>query len=258
MWNYIYPNELYHHGIKGQKWGVRRFQNADGSLTKLGQQRYYSDNERKDIASKARKKVSVMSGLDRDSRYSYVVKGVDEFREAGQFLKEQKGVVKKNFNAYHESVQKDLTSLISDKKFIDECKEEMKKSLNGNYDEHDIELAAFYAIDARKYKYESPETKKAFEKFDNSAIDYRDNVTSITEDIVGKYGDNTVASYRNKYGKQKVSYRDVTHNTLRDLGDGIVVDWLQANPELAYYNDTGLSPALRKLVTAIRDDYKNN
>lgn len=25
-----------HHGIKGQKWGVRRFQNADGSLTKAG------------------------------------------------------------------------------------------------------------------------------------------------------------------------------------------------------------------------------
>lgn len=24
MWNYIYHNELYHHGIKGQKWGVRR------------------------------------------------------------------------------------------------------------------------------------------------------------------------------------------------------------------------------------------
>lgn len=28
-----------HHGIKGQKWGVRRFQNKDGSLTKLGQSR---------------------------------------------------------------------------------------------------------------------------------------------------------------------------------------------------------------------------
>ena len=26
-------NEIYHHGIKGQKWGVRRYQFADGSLT---------------------------------------------------------------------------------------------------------------------------------------------------------------------------------------------------------------------------------
>lgn len=34
--------ELYHHGILGQKWGVRRFQNEDGSLTDAGKRRYNS------------------------------------------------------------------------------------------------------------------------------------------------------------------------------------------------------------------------
>lgn len=33
-------DELSHHGIKGQKWGVRRFQNKDGSLTPAGKRRY--------------------------------------------------------------------------------------------------------------------------------------------------------------------------------------------------------------------------
>lgn len=32
--------EIYHFGIKGQKWGVRRFQNADGTLTRAGKKRY--------------------------------------------------------------------------------------------------------------------------------------------------------------------------------------------------------------------------
>ena len=33
-------DELYHHGIKGQKWGVRNYQNPDGSLTPEGRLRY--------------------------------------------------------------------------------------------------------------------------------------------------------------------------------------------------------------------------
>lgn len=37
-------DELYHWGIKGQKWGVRRFENADGTLTPEGRERYGSGN----------------------------------------------------------------------------------------------------------------------------------------------------------------------------------------------------------------------
>lgn len=35
--------ELYHHGVKGMKWGVRRYQNKDGSLTNAGKKRYDRD-----------------------------------------------------------------------------------------------------------------------------------------------------------------------------------------------------------------------
>ena len=43
-------NELYHHGIKGQKWGIRRFQNEDGSLTAEGKRRYSISDDDEDLA----------------------------------------------------------------------------------------------------------------------------------------------------------------------------------------------------------------
>ena len=34
------PDELYHHGVKGMKWGVRRYVNSDGSLTSESRDHY--------------------------------------------------------------------------------------------------------------------------------------------------------------------------------------------------------------------------
>lgn len=58
--------ELFHHGIKGQKWGVRRFQNENGTLTEEGKKRYsdMSDEEKDEFVSKLKKENERNKAID--------------------------------------------------------------------------------------------------------------------------------------------------------------------------------------------------
>lgn len=61
-----YPTYLVHHGIKDQKWGIRRFQNEDGSLTPEGRERYLKGQAKADYETK-KYKANLKSKAQRDS-----------------------------------------------------------------------------------------------------------------------------------------------------------------------------------------------
>lgn len=117
-----YRFELYHHGIKGQKWGVRRYQNADGSLTTAGERRYAIDQQKSRMkdARKASKEASkqyiksVKSGFGiKNIQNSEKYKPAAE-KAALKYIDERakyKGIKSKNseraeFNSYRKAMQK--------------------------------------------------------------------------------------------------------------------------------------------------------
>lgn len=113
MWEYIEPitpDELYHHGVLGQKWGIRRFQYKDGTLTPAGRKRYLklageTDRNLTDVEKKQYLDYSIMTVLkNRRVNYEDNVSAIEFRKETAVLAKKKtsnpqtKFINKKNVN----------------------------------------------------------------------------------------------------------------------------------------------------------------
>lgn len=97
MQDHIY---LAHHGIKGMKWGVRRYQNPDGTLTEAGKKRQYKQDMRqiKREHKQARKSGQIKDVTNRQKVLSKVMTeatSTDEYKTFDTYGKNLQAITKK-------------------------------------------------------------------------------------------------------------------------------------------------------------------
>ena len=130
-------NHLAHYGISGQKWGIRRFQNEDGSLTEAGKDRYYVDKnykqeysldseESRKIIDKHMKEKGIGKDLSPELKDSYFDMCIDWYQHDKK--------VQKYLDEVGKELTKDLNARYDRKKNPVEYEEAVIRYTKANYD----------------------------------------------------------------------------------------------------------------------------
>lgn len=69
MWTYNDSYELTHYGILGMKWGVRRYQNKDGTLTSAGKKKYKANDSDSTVTKSVKKDLAELTGEEFKRKY---------------------------------------------------------------------------------------------------------------------------------------------------------------------------------------------
>ena len=109
---------LCHHGIKGMKWGIRRFQNPDGTLTEAGKKRYYQTGKYPwsgfQLSDKKVKKGKEKRFVNKDGTLTDLAKA--ETRDMKGFSDEDKRLYLVDRDAFYNKMERDTdTRGIKDK-----------------------------------------------------------------------------------------------------------------------------------------------
>lgn len=105
-------NYIKHHGVKGQKWGVRRYQNKDGTLTPAGKQKYGS-KDNFEVQYPAQQKAAIV-GVKK------AVDGAKELNRAGrEVLNERAKKQQKKADKAMEEAVRERARKLSDQELRD-------------------------------------------------------------------------------------------------------------------------------------------
>lgn len=211
-----YSDELYHHGILGQKWGIRRFRNKDGSLTNAGKKRYNSTPHRSFASvlfTKESKKTDEAS-----ENYKKLEKEVKELHSKMDLskIREADG----NFNKLGDELASDYKNYYKSLKGNKEFKDNVYRDLSENIG--DIDDPDFFDWDLEDSitnvtrKMEPKGLKNKVSEFYKNGDAYFDECKKATAEIASKYKNVPVKSPFQMINGFSVTPKDIANKIFMD------------------------------------------
>lgn len=202
---------LVHYGIKGQKWGIRKYQNPDGSLTPAGRQRYYGSGERKSLRTRYLEKS--ISAIDRD------IHSFDNIKNGTKTKSGRKVLTKKDVSDQVKALEsvknRQLEKLKYSQKY-DKADRYGRAVLKSQKSDNKIlelrqknreRLENKYKKQIQKGKITKQDAKKRLSEFDNATVAVKSGLNRYNN-IISKYGKMKAKAAIDPSIKESKAYKD--------------------------------------------------
>lgn len=207
-------DELYHYGIPGMKWGRRRYQNKDGSLTDKGKKRYAKDLSKKIKSSSGR--TTSLYAITKE-----VKSDVLSDKRVKQYRKESSESWKKYLKAWNDNeldYERTIEKIHKDPKFKKDVKNLEKDALTRNQKgTRGYVKELEYGIDALEGRHplykEYENREKKLEPLRRQASESSEK---LAKEILGKYSNVKVSNFNDYSAENKDVVRSIIESQMAE------------------------------------------